>query len=304
MSRFAIPAEFAVRAGLALLLSVAPALAQQPSDSASTPQVIRGGVQAACGPGTPQPCGGTVQPVLPQTAPGETVQPVQQPQAITGGAPGAGPPGSGPPGGGPPGAGPQCQDNTVPVVIDGKTVQAVAHACQQPDGTWQITQETPGLPSQVYVVGTQPPPQAPPAGEPPQGSPQPPQAQQGPPGAPPGGQPACRDYSIPVTVDGNSVQATGHACLQPDGSWLVTQQTPGLPTQTYTVPPPAYPPPPYPTAAYPYDYPYPYWAYDPWFYGPPFWFGGFLFVHDFRRFHHFHQFHRFQHNDGGFPHHH
>jgi hypothetical protein len=279
MSRFAIPAEFAVRAGLALLLSVAPALAQQPSDSASTPQVIRGGVQAACGPGTSQPCGGTVQPVLPQTAPGETVQPVQQPQAITGGAPGAGPPGGGP----------QCQDNTVPVVIDGKTVQAVAHACQQPDGTWQITQETPGLPSQVYVVGTQPPPQAPPAGEPPQGSPQPPQAQQGPPGAPPGGQPACRDYSIPVTVDGNSVLATGHACLQPDGSWLVTQQTPGLPTQTYIIPPPAYPPP-YPMAGYPYgypyDYPYRYWAYDPWFYRPPFWFGGSLFVGNFHHFRH------------------
>jgi hypothetical protein len=194
------------------------------------------------------------------------VQPIQ-PQAATGGTAAAG-------------VGPQCQDNTVPVVIDGKTVQALAHACLQPDGTWQVTQETPGLPSQVYVVGNQAPP---PASEPPQG----PQAQSPPDSA--GGQPACRDYSVPVTFDGKSVQAMGHACLQPDGSWLVTQETPGLPTQTYIIPPPAYPPP-YPMPGYPYgypyDYPYRYWAYDPWFYRPPFWFGGSLFVGNFHHFRH------------------
>ncbi|HYB10353.1 MAG TPA: hypothetical protein VEJ16_11835 [Alphaproteobacteria bacterium] len=301
MSRFAISAELAIAAGFALLLAI-PASAQQ-ADSAGTPQVLRGGVQAACGPGAAQPCGETVQPVQP---------PGGQSQAGTGsiGQSGAGPPGAVSNGAGPPG--PQCQDNTVPVTIDGKTVQAVAHACLQPDGTWQITQETPGLPSQVYVVGNQPPP-APPAGAQPQGQ----FPQQEPSGAAGGQtgantQPVCRDYIVPVTIDGKSVQATGHACLQPDGSWLVTQETPGLPAQTYTVPPPNYSPVPYPMAEYPYgnayDYPYPpyypYWAYDPWFYGPPFWFGGFLFVHDFHRFHHFHQFRQFHPNQGTFPHHH
>jgi hypothetical protein len=88
-------------------------------------------------------------------------------------------------------------------------------------------------------------------------------------------------------IDGRTVQAKGRACLQPNGSWRVTQKTPGLPTQVYVVPPPAMPPPGYPdpyAGQYAYPYPYPPPVYDPWFYGPPFWFGGFLYVQNFHRF--------------------
>ncbi|MFI5029602.1 MAG: hypothetical protein ACHQPH_02750 [Reyranellales bacterium] len=42
---------------------------------------------------------------------------------------------------------------------------------------------------------------------------------------------------MPVTVGGVQEQAEVLACLQPDGStWRITQTTPGLPTQIYTVP--------------------------------------------------------------------
>ncbi len=47
----------------------------------------------------------------------------------------------------------------------------------------------------------------------------------------------CRKYQMPVTVGGVQEQAEVLACLQPDGStWRITQTTPGLPTQIYTVP--------------------------------------------------------------------
>ena len=112
-----------------------------------------------------------------------------------------------------------------------------------------------------------------------------------------GDQPTCRDYAVPVIVDGKTVQATGRACLQADGSWRVTQETPGLPTQIYTVPPPpAYPEGSYPDPyAYPSPYDYSYWVYDPWFYGPPYWFGGFAFANNFLRFRRFNRFNHFQH---------
>ena len=49
----------------------------------------------------------------------------------------------------------------------------------------------------------------------------------------------CRDFTVPVTVGGQQQQAVGQACQQPDGSWRVTQNTPGLPEQVYTLPPQA-----------------------------------------------------------------
>jgi hypothetical protein len=72
---------------------------------------------------------------------------------------------------------------------------------------------------------------------------------------------ACARYPLPVVVGGQPLQATIVACPQADGSWEVTQYTPGLPPQVYTAPPPA-------AAAtadaygYPENYPesYPDWA--------------------------------------------
>jgi hypothetical protein len=107
---------------------------------------------------------------------------------------------------------------------------------------------------------------------------------------PPAAPSNCRDYTIPVTIEGKEVQALGHACLQPDGSWQVTQTTPGKPPESYTVQLPAEYAYPYPT--YPY---YPPYAYDPWYYGPPYFYGGSLFFAT--RFGHFHHFHH--HHGGG-----
>jgi hypothetical protein len=84
-------------------------------------------------------------------------------------------------------------------------------------------------------------------------------------------------------VGGRLEQATIEACPQPDGSWRITQTTPGLPSQVYLMPaPPAdiYP------SAYPdyedyFDY-WPYWAAGPWFWG----IGPTVVV--VQHFHHFH----------------
>jgi hypothetical protein len=89
------------------------------------------------------------------------------------------------------------------------------------------------------------------------------------------GSPNCLDFTMPVIVDGEQRQAFGQACRQPDGSWQVTQNTPGLPLQVYTLPAEAIQ-----VTAYPYQY---YWA-DPGGFGPPFFAGGFCFGN---RFHHF-----------------
>ena len=67
---------------------------------------------------------------------------------------------------------------------------------------------------------------------------------------PPAVQPSCTSYTVPVTVGGQPQQAVVEACQQADGSWRITQTTPGLPPQVYEVPPPAYSP-------YPSAYPYP-----------------------------------------------
>ena len=81
--------------------------------------------------------------------------------------------------------------------------------------------------------------------------------------------PNCRNFTMPVIVEGQQRQAVGQMCQQPDGSWRVTQNTPGLPPQVYTVPAQVI----YVTP-YPYQY---YWA-DPWGFGPPFFAGGFFFL--------------------------
>src|SRR5262245_22260856 len=79
----------------------------------------------------------------------------------------------------------------------------------------------------------------------------------------------CREFTTLVMVEGQQRQAVGQTCQQPDGSWQVTLNTPGLPQQVYTLPPQA-------IQQYAYPDPY-YYRWDPWFYGPPF-VGGQVFV--------------------------
>jgi hypothetical protein len=97
--------------------------------------------------------------------------------------------------------------------------------------------------------------------------------------------PPCETSSVPVTVGGRPEQATIEACPQPDGSWRITQTTPGLPPQVYVMPPP-------PAGIYPSAYPdeedyfdyWPYWAAGPWFWG----IGPTVVI--VQHFHHFHGF--------------
>jgi hypothetical protein len=125
-------------------------------------------------------------------------------------------------------------------------------------------QNTPGLPAQSYALE---PPGQPPAtiGNPAQLQPNQPSRNQ-----PSRNQGACGSYTAPVTVGGQPRQAFIEACPQPDGSWKITQNTPGLPTQVYQVPPPASSPYPY-DSPYPVDYAYPeffpYWLGEPWYFG-------------------------------------
>jgi hypothetical protein len=115
-------------------------------------------------------------------------------------------------------------------------------------------QNTPGLPAQAYTLEQPGQPAAAANAAPP----------------PPPDQPPCSSYTAPVTVGGQPRQAIIEACPQPDGSWRITQNTPGLPTQIYQVPPPAASPYPY-TYPYPIDYAYPdffpYWLGSPWYFG-------------------------------------
>jgi hypothetical protein len=146
-----------------------------------------------------------------------------------------------------------CQGFSAPITTGGKPEQASGQACHQPDGSWRVVQNTPGLPAQDYVV--------PPPGQPAAES----TAVQPAPNPPP-----CSSYTVPVTVGGQQQQAVVEACPQPDGSWRVTQNTPGLPQQVYAIPPPAASPYPYDNG-YPADYAYPdffpYWVGSPWLYG-------------------------------------
>jgi hypothetical protein len=47
---------------------------------------------------------------------------------------------------------PPCSNYTVPVIVGGEQRQAAVEACPQADGGWRITQKTPGLPDQIYIV--------------------------------------------------------------------------------------------------------------------------------------------------------
>jgi hypothetical protein len=116
--------------------------------------------------------------------------------------------------------------------------------------------------------------------------------------------PACSSYTVPLTVGGQPQQAVVEACQQADGSWRITQTTPGLPPQVYEVPAP--PPSPYPSAySYPGGYPYPefsnYWDWADWGWagwgGGPWFFGLAPSIVVVQRFNHFH--HGFHH---GFAH--
>jgi len=152
-----------------------------------------------------------------------------------------------------------CHDFATPVTAGGRPEQASGQACEQPDGSWQVVQTTPGLPPQTYVL--EPPGQ-------PSATPNAPVQLQ--PSQRASTTPACSAYIAPVTVGGQPRQADIVACPQPDGSWKITQNTPGLPVQVYQVPSPL-------AGPYPYDYPYPvdyvypdffpYWAGAPWYFG-------------------------------------
>jgi hypothetical protein len=119
------------------------------------------------------------------------------------------------------------------------------------------------------------------------------------PGAQPAAaEPACSSYTVPVTVGGQQQQASVEACQQPDGSWRITQNTPGLPPQVYEVPAPS-------SSSYPYPADYAYPDYFPYWWGSPWYFGlgpSIFVVQRFNRFHHqgFHNgFHRgFAHGSG------
>jgi hypothetical protein len=101
--------------------------------------------------------------------------------------------------------------------------------------------------------------------------------------------PECRDYTQTVRIDGQEQQATGRACMQPDGSWRLTPPAapPGSPAPVYAYPVyRAYP------AYYPYPYYYPYYPYYPSaFFGSAFFFGSSKHKH-----HHHH--HRHHHHGG------
>jgi surface antigen len=121
---------------------------------------------------------------------------------------------------------------------------------------------------------------------------------------PPATQPSCNSYTVPVTVGGQPQQAVVEACQQADGSWRITQTTPGLPPQVYEVPAPAYSP--YPSAysnpeAYPYSDFSPHWGWEGWGWAGAPWFLGLApSIVVVQRFHHFH--YGFAHGGHGFAH--
>jgi hypothetical protein len=47
---------------------------------------------------------------------------------------------------------PNCREFTSTVTIGGQPQQAFGQACQQPDGSWQITQTAPGQPPVAYTL--------------------------------------------------------------------------------------------------------------------------------------------------------
>jgi hypothetical protein len=86
--------------------------------------------------------------------------------------------------------------------------------------------------------------------------------------------PSCQDYTARASIDAVQQEIAGRACQQPDGSWRVTEGTPGQTDKTIIVyVPPA-------SNGSPYD---------PWLWGPPigFSFGALVFVDREHRFHEF-----------------
>ena len=83
-------------------------------------------------------------------------------------------------------------------------------------------------------------------------------------------------------MGGQPQQAVIEACPQPDGSWRITQTTPGLPSQVYDVPPPP------PSAPYPFDYAHAYPDFFPYWWGAPWVFGIGPSIVVVQRFNHFH----------------
>lgn len=171
---------------------------------------------------------------------------------------------------------PVCHDFNAAVKAGGTPEQATGEACEQPDGSWQVSQNIPGLPPQSFALaplGQQPAEASGAVAQPPANQSLP-------------NQPSCTSYTAPVIVDGQPRQALIEACPQPDGSWKITQNTPGLPTQEYDIPPPASTPYPY-TYPYSMDYAYPeffpYWVGAPWFFGLA---PSIVVVNRFHNFHH------------------
>ncbi|MGA9314986.1 MAG: hypothetical protein WBV77_10190 [Solirubrobacteraceae bacterium] len=121
---------------------------------------------------------------------------------------------------------------------------------------------------------------------------------------------SCPSYPLPVVVDGQLRLATIVACRQTDSSWQITQYTPGLPVQAYTVPAPPIAGPSPETYTAPEEYGPPeeygslgYFPYSDWW-GAPWFFGVAPTIVVLQKFHHFHDFahgfgHPFEH---GFPH--
>jgi len=148
---------------------------------------------------------------------------------------------------------PDCHAFTAPVMVGDSLRQTNGQVCHEPDGSWRVVQQTPGLPIQEYLL--------PPEGQQPASAATTPAASQA----------GCHDYTIPLTVGGRSEQATLEACPQSDGNWQITQNTPGLPPQTYVMQPPPMPNDSFYASAYPdYDQNFdfdPYWADAPWFFG-------------------------------------
>jgi surface antigen len=131
---------------------------------------------------------------------------------------------------------PDCREFTARVTAAGKPEQAGGQACRQPDGSWHVVQNTPGLPTQEYILprpGQAPPtnPATPPlpnaaTPQPANAVPPPTQTASSEPSPPP-----CTTYTVPLTAGGQPQQAVIVACPQLDGSWRITQTTPGLPPQ-------------------------------------------------------------------------
>jgi hypothetical protein len=61
-----------------------------------------------------------------------------------------------PPAAAPAPAAQNCQEYNSQITVGGVPQPAYGWACQQPDGSWRISQDVPGQPAQVYVVPANP----------------------------------------------------------------------------------------------------------------------------------------------------